>query len=170
MKNVFISMLLMLSIAAKAQLIDLLPLNEKGEIYKTETVEFESFSQAKIFSALEQHFTDKMMFPNLAIKLNDKENGVLMMRGSQELKAFYVVMHYSLRVYVRDNRMKIEMYDIVYNNHNDPDIYFNKKRFYKKNGQPKTTFNRILNETLRIIENTITGTITGTKNNLTTTW
>mgnify|MGYP001310794013 CR=1 FL=1 len=142
--------LLILS-TAQAQLIDDLPKDESGKLYKSEVVHLDNMPRDELFSAFSQLFVDMFAHVKYVTQLSDKDNGIIIVKSYDEVsnKLGSFNMWFTLKIECRDNRYKAELYDFYYSNTDtgseyQVESYLSQKRYYKKNGEPRT-----LNENLR---------------------
>jgi hypothetical protein len=159
MKKILILTLILFAFTANAQLIENLPKNEKGELYKSEIVNVPGLDKAELFSAMSQLFADMFAYPEAATHLSDKETGIIVLKSFDKVSSKVSTEHlwFTLKVECRDERYKIELYDFYYK---DPDngreytvdYYLSIKNFYKSNGNPKIFYEAIRQTTVEKID------------------
>ncbi len=159
MRKLFLVLLSIMPILSYGQLIDELPKDEKGKLSFNEVIQLETFKQNQLFLNSKQFFADAFKSANEVIQMDDKESGIIIGKGFIDISAkmltstFPVKMWYTIKIQSKDGRYKYEIYDICFENY--PSYYvlpdgssksqtaeemFDKNKFYKNNGQPKTQY------------------------------
>jgi hypothetical protein len=147
--------LLLLS-TAQAQLISDLPKDESGKLYKAEVVQLDNMPKNELFSAFSQLFADMFTHVKYVTQLSDKDNGIIIVKSYDKAR-YGLNLWFTLKVECRDNRFKAELYDFYYTDtHNGIEYqvenYLSKRKYYKKNGQPRAINEDIRIETLKKID------------------
>jgi len=159
MRKLFLVLLGFMPILSYGQLIDELPKDEKGKLSFNEVIQLETFKQNQLYLNSKQFFADAFKSANEVIQMDDKESGIIIGKGFVDISAkmltatFPVKMWYTIKIQSKDGRYKYEIYDIYFENY--PSYYvlpdgssksqtaeemFDKNKFYKNNGQPKTQY------------------------------
>ena len=154
MKNLkFIILLVtMFPVVTYGQVIDELPTDENGRINFSGVVQVDSVTAKELHLRSKQFFVDIFKSANDVIQMDDKEAGIIVGKGFNDIyikilaNPVAVQMWYSIKIQCRDGRYKYEIYDISFRNY--PSQYaasssspaeptFDKKTYFKKNGEPR---------------------------------
>jgi hypothetical protein len=89
------------------------PLNpDTGEIYYSEVINVEGKTKDDLFLSAKTWFVNAFKSSNDVIQLNDKEEGVIIGKGLLELNKG--IVNFSVKLSVKEERYKYEIYDLIY--------------------------------------------------------
>ena len=139
---------LMFSIPAFAQVIDELPTDENGIVNFNEVITIDSATKDELYVRAKQAFVNIFKSADDVIQMDDKEAGILMGKGygtaiidNGVMGKLPMKVWYTIRIQCRDGRYKYEIYNIylgdVYRKNATAESLFDKKNYYKANGEPR---------------------------------
>lgn len=99
------------------------PFDESGDFTLSEVVKVEGVSQKDLFKAVNLFVVEAYKDASNVIQLNDPETSTIICKGTSAAKAWkgdiivgaitqYETMHYTLKIQCKDDRFKIDIYDI----------------------------------------------------------
>lgn len=145
MKHVLFTLLAFGAIAAQAQIIDELPKDDQGRLNFSEVVQVDSVPKTQLHARAKEFFANTFRSAKDVIQLDDKETGTVIGKGFSPFPIksggmqISFEMWYTIKIQCKDGRYKAEMYDISYRSdmtENYAETFFDKKNYYKKNGEP----------------------------------
>lgn len=142
-----------LPFASNGQVIDELPTDESGKINYNGVVQIDSVSAKELYFRSKQFFVNTFKSANDVIQMDDKEAGIIVGKGFNDIYIKIVAsptalqMWYSIKIQSKEGRYRYEIYDINFKSY--PSQYaasssspaeptFDKKAYFKKNGEPRS--------------------------------
>jgi hypothetical protein len=99
--------LILTTILCHAQDFSRLTKNDKtGLVTITEVVELEGFSKDEIYTKTKLWIAQSYKSPQDVLQLDDKESGVIVIKGIFEISPAYV--HYTFTIKIKDGKMKLD--------------------------------------------------------------
>ncbi len=156
MKNLFFTLLILLSFNTFCQIIDDLPKSETGRIVYSEIIPLDSLMKNQLYLNSKQFFVNAFKSANDVIQMDDKDAGIIVGKGFTDIyskmlgSSYPVKMWYTIKIRSNDGRYKYEIYNIYFENY--PPNYvlpngsaksqtaediFDEENYYRANGQPK---------------------------------
>jgi hypothetical protein len=133
------------------QLIDDMPKDDNGNLNFNEVITVENVKKDELYLRSKQFFVDVFKSANDVIQLDDKEAGVVVGKGFNDIYikvmgiSTPIQMWYTIKIQSKEGRYKYEIYDFFFKSY--PGQYgttttraeemFDKKTYFKKNGDPK---------------------------------
>jgi hypothetical protein len=160
MKHVTVILFLLLTaIAAESQMIDELPKDEQGNLNFNEVVKVDSASKEQLYFRTKEYFANTFKSAKDVIQLDDKESGTMIGKAWTAIyirvmgNPVHVRMWYSLKIQCKEGRYKAEIYDVSYQGDTGPPGYpnemFDRKSYFKNNGQPRDVLEKYKTETVK---------------------
>lgn len=120
MKKNLLLLFLCVSVFVNAQWTEF-PLNEeKTDVYFSEVVNKDGFNQALLLSTLKEWVAKTFVSYKDVLKLEDKESGVIIINPLFDVYSYAIgktkvgVVKYDMKIQVKDNRFKYEIYNILH--------------------------------------------------------
>ena len=155
MRTKILFLILFAPIVTSGQLIDELPKDENGNLNFNEVIQIDNTKKDELYIRSKQFFVDTFKSANDVIQMDDKEAGVVIGKGYNDIYIKImgvnnaVQMWYTIKIQSKEGRYKYEIYDIYFKIY--PSQYggsteattiraeetFDRKKYYKKNGDPK---------------------------------
>lgn len=168
--------MLFISSLSFAQIIKELPQDEEGKFNINKVVEVKDVSKDQLFLRSKTFFVNTFKSANEVIQLEDKEEGIIIGKGTSKLMIsgglgvyIGIWMSYSIKVQSKEGRYKFEIYDVSYQGDYGktyPEDWFSESKYYKKNGKPRGINEQYKEKTIAVfnsIENSIITTMEASK-------
>lgn len=159
MKNLLI--LLLFTTSAFSQISDKFKKDENGNIIHSKIFDFENQSKDKLYGKVKMYFAEIFKSSNDVIQLDDKENGIIIGKGITHFNVqngkytFKCKLNFTLKVSIKENKCKIEVYNIVYNDSFPAETFYNKEadeRYIKAKDKQKSMMDDYVNGTINFFE------------------
>lgn len=156
-----------------SQLISEFSRDEKGDMLFTEIVTVDSSSKDELYLNASSFFANQFKSANHVIQLQDKQAGVLIGKGTGKIyndeDAVMTTVYnfnFTMRITVKDNRYKYEIYGISFFTQPALPYYpngvqfsqhdmFDSTVYYKSNGKPKPRFEKSKNALIKSINDIV---------------
>jgi hypothetical protein len=151
MRHRLLALMIIVPSFTYGQLIDELPKDDNGNLNFNEVVQVENAKKDELYLRSKQFFVDVFKSANDVIQMDDKESGIVIGKGFNDIYIKVmgiptaIQMWFTIKIQSRDGRYKYEIYDVYFKSY--PSQYgttttraeemFDKKAYYKKNGEPK---------------------------------
>jgi hypothetical protein len=163
-----VALILLASATASAQVQHPLPAVD-GTINFNEVHSVEGQSQDELYSKAKLWFADAFRSSQNVIQLDDRENGIILGKGAftTNERASRLTWRFTVKVQLRDERYKVEFYDIGYTYYapGEPaiglasrtveiplDSYFQARGQYRRNGALKRNAQFIADKTQEVFD------------------
>jgi len=157
MKNITLLFFFLITIFGYSQVIDILPKDEYGKVHFSKIISSNELSQEETYNKSKVFFINNFNSGKDVIQLEDKNNSVIIGKGNTPIEIqsgkykFSGLMSFSIKIESKDNKCKVDIYNIVYNNDSPAEIFFNQeteKNYKKANGKAKTIMENYRDQTL----------------------
>lgn len=172
MKRIFIplAIVLIISFTANGQIIDEIPIDENGKINFNDVVKVDSVSSKELYVRAKQFFVNIFKSANDVVQMDDKESGIIVGKGFNDIyikilaNPVAIQMWYSIKIQCKDGRYKYEIYDINFKSYSSQyaasssspaEPTFDKKTYYKKNGEPRDVNEKYKIEMTKSVESLV---------------
>ncbi len=161
MNKIFLFIVLISSNLIFSQVSNKFQKDESGNIVHSKVFDFESYPKDKLYSFVKVYFAEIFKSSNDVIQLDDKENGIILGKGITHFNVrsgkydFKCKMSFTLKVLVKDNKCKIDVYNIVYNDSFPAEKFYSKEvdeRYSKAKEKQKIIMDDYVNGTLNFFE------------------
>ena len=95
-----------------------IPFNDKGEVCYTDIIDCEGKTKDVLYQSIRSWFVDNFVNSDAVLKMDDKESGRMMGKGScsatrvNGVNSHEVTFKFTLKVDVKDNKARYKVYDI----------------------------------------------------------
>ena len=180
MKKLILFVIIILPLNLFSQVIEEMPTNDNGQIYFSEVIELEGFSQNDLYLNAKEFFVNTFKSADDVIQMDDKEDALIIGKPLSVITITVmgmgteVKLYYTIKIQSKDGRYKYEIYDLFFKTYPNPQVpetttsaeeMFAEETYYKRNGKPKGALEQYKDKTLSeigLIINSI-------KNNMNTT-
>jgi hypothetical protein len=143
MKKSFLILLVLLYFKSYSQVTNRVPINDEGKVFYSEVISLENTSKEIIYNNVKLFFADSFKSSNNVIQVDDKEAGIVLGKGNTNISirsgkhTFKAKVDFTLKVSIKENKVKIDMYNIIYNGNTEAEVNFNTESDRRYN-DPKT--------------------------------
>ena len=157
MKNLILILVILTTNMISAQLSEKFPKDDNGNVVHTKIVTLENKSKDQLYILAKMYFAETFKSANDVIQLDDKENGVILGKGITNFMVksgkynFNCKMSFTMKVSIKDNKCKLEVYNIVYNDTSTAESNYSK--------EADQTYNNAKQKIKDIMDGYATGTL-----------
>lgn len=96
-----------------------IPFNDKGEVCYTDIISCEGKTKDILYQSIRSWFVDNFVNSDAVLKMDDKESGRMMGKGScvatwiNGVNSHEVTFKFTLKIDVKDNKVRYKVYDIL---------------------------------------------------------
>lgn len=160
MNNLILAIAMMFPFLSHSQNTNSLPQNENGKVHFAKVIESNNLNQEQTHRKAKLFFINNFNSGKDVIQLDDKDNGVIIGKGNTTINiksAKYnlpVSMSFTIKIESKDNRCKVDISNIIYNNESPAELFFNESsdhNYNKANANSKIIMNSYRDQTLEKI-------------------
>lgn len=157
MKKYAIILCVLLFKLSYGQSINTLPKDENGKVHFTSIISSSELSQEETYNKTKLFFINNFNSSKDVIQLDDQKNGTIIGKGNVPIEIqsgkykFPISMSFTIKIESKDNRCKMDIYNIVYNNESPAEMFFNESaddKYQKLNAKAKLIMENYRDQTI----------------------
>ena len=161
MKNYLLFIFLVFSQLSFSQIINVLPKDENGKIIFTRIIDSNNLNKEQTFTKTKLFFVNTFNSAKDVIQLDDKENGIVMGKGSANINiqsgkfSIPISMSFTIKIESKDGKCRLEVSNIIYNNESPAENFFNdvmEEKYSKANEKGKIVMENYRDKTIEKID------------------
>lgn len=124
MKKIFIPLVLIITLNTAFAQNNSIPLKDAETIYADTIYKIDSVTKSELYLRSKVWVSDYFKSSKAVIDLDDKENGMLICKGFQEITIHSVIgvaittrCYFTIRISSKDNKVRLNIYDVYYKNY-----------------------------------------------------
>lgn len=139
------------------QKINVLPKDQEGKVHFTKIIASNDLSQEQIYNKTKLFFINNFNSSKDVIQLDDKENSIIIGKGNTTINiqsgkyTVPITMTFTIKIESKNNKCKVDVYNLVYNNESAAETFFNEStedRYNKSNAKTKIIMENYRDQTL----------------------